>query len=192
MKKQYILFGICFTLISLNISCKVSNHSYETLYEKELAKENPDYFQELERVLYEFQDHLIEKGIIAHADHKSYRRLLRKIQQENRKEFNISYDLHGALKNISTLKNKNGISMQGRAKLQKQHHRKGFPEPFLSDQDLEVNHGKLNDALIAKRFLEYYGKKDYNRPLVRLKLFQFLSPNSEGVRYYYLGRPSKE
>lgn len=174
------------------MACKSTGNSIEQVYDEDLAKENPEYYTELKKVLSEFQNHLIENGILENSDNKSYIKLLRKIKKESKKDFEIGYHFNDSLKKINVLKKNEGLSMEGRAKIFRHSNPKDLKR-YLSFYNIDnTPNGELKDALFAKKLLNFYNQKDYDLPIARVKLFKFIDPDSEGVTYIYVGKPTKE
>lgn len=192
MSRQYLIFALCLFLLFINVGCKTTRLSIEEIYDEDLANENPEYYEGLKEVLSEFQNHLIENGILENSDNKSYIKLLKKIKKDNKKDFEISYDFNEALANLKVLKKNEGLSMKARAKTFRHSKPKDLKRILPFYTIAESTTGKPIDFIIATKFLKFYKQEDYDLPIVRVKLFKFLKPDPNGVIYIYLGRPTKE
>ncbi|MET7029503.1 hypothetical protein [Sediminicola luteus] len=192
MHRHYLIFALCLFLQFINVGCKTTRLSIEEIYDEDLAKGNPEYYEGLKVVLSEFQNHLIENGILENSENKSYIKLLKKIKKDNKKDFEISYDFNEALDSLKVQKKNEGLSMEARAKKFKHSKPKDLNRILPFYTIAETTNGRPSDSLIAKKFLKFYKQEDYDLPIVRVKLFKFLDPDPKGVIYIYLGRPTKE
>lgn len=185
--------GICFTLLTLNSACKVTNNQFEIKYDQGLSEENPEYYRELNRILLEFENHLISQKIITSKDNKNYIRLLERIKKQGKKDFDITYPLSDSLNGISKLL-KNDGTLSGITGFRSHLNSKESKEILFQEKiaGLINNKVEISPSVIATVMLEVYDEEDYDLPKIKTKLFKFLDPNSDWVIYIYVGKPITE
>ena len=194
MKKALIILGICCYLFSTKANCQMTTNEYEVEIDKLLAEKNPDYYDGLKKILSEFQKGLISKGIIADGTYQSYVGLLKQISEDDRMEFEIEYDLKRALKQLGEGITKNMPSIESTL-LARNYWNIENSKGFLFNQkvsELFQNGQELNRSIFSELMLDTYSEDDFQLPLIKLKIFRFLDPNSESIMYIYAGRPNPE
>ncbi|MBD0852084.1 hypothetical protein [Maribacter arenosus] len=162
--------------------------------EKGIAKENPEYYTGLKTILWEFQEHLISSGIIKNNDYESYIGLLEQIRMDDKKEFDITYNLSDALEGLIQHLNNDGLSVKSSI-IGNKYFNYTDSKSFLFNQkmsELIAKKEDLNRSTLANVILQVYDEKDFELPLIKLKIFRFLDPNSDNIMYIYAGRPSPE
>jgi hypothetical protein len=194
MKKALIIFGLCCLLNTSIIICQVTTNKYEVEMDKGLAKKNLEYYNGLKSILAEFQEHLISQRIIENNDYQSYVGLLKQLGSNSKKEFDITYNLKDSIEKLGQRYNSEALSAEsffsGTSHLD-------FRESknFLFHQKMSELFAKkedLNHSTLANVILQVYDEKDFELPLIKLKIFRFLDPNSDGIMYIYVGRPNPE
>lgn len=172
----------------------MTTNEYEVEIDKLLAEKNPDYYDGLKKILSEFQKGLISKGIIADGTYQSYVGLLKQISEDDRMEFEIEYDLKRALKQLGEGITKNMPSIESTL-LARNYWNIENSKGFLFNQkvsELFQNGQELNRSIFSELMLDTYSEDDFQLPLIKLKIFRFLDPNSESIMYIYAGRPNPE
>ncbi len=194
MKNLIIILGICCFILTSKLFSQVTSNKYEVEVEKGIAKENPEYYAGLKTILWEFQEHLISSGIIKNNDYESYVGLLEQIRLDNKKEFDITYSLSDALEGLIQRLYSDGLSVKSSI-IGKKYFNITDSKSFLYNQkvsELIAKKEDLNRSTHANAILQVYDEKDFELPLIKLKIFRFLDPNSDGIMYIYLGRPNPE
>ncbi len=186
-----VIWSILFTS---TISSQVTSNKYEIEVEKGLAKENPQYYNGLKIILQEFQEQLFSKGIIEQNISESYIGILEQIVADSEKEFEITYNLNDSLKVLNKTLNKDEISVESSVTTMK-YFNINNSKIFLLNQKISeiINNDKdINRSTYARLIMEVFDEKDFELPLIKLKLFRLIDPNSDSVFYVYVGRPNPE
>ena len=194
MKDLIIILGICCFICTSKLFSQVTSNKYEVEEEKGIAKENPEYYAGLKTILWEFQEHLISSGIIKNNDYESYIGLLEQIRLDNKKEFDIKYRLSDALEGLIHRLNSDGFSVKSSI-IGNKYFNATDSKSFLFNQkmsELIAKKEDLNRSTLANVILQVYDENDFELPLVKLKIFRFLDPNSDNIMYIYAGRPNPE
>ncbi len=172
----------------------MTSNKYEMEVEKGLEKENPEFYNGLKIILKEFQEHLISKGIIDNSNYKSYVGLLDNIRDDEDKEFEIEYNIGDSIQKLAK-----GIKYEGLSPENFVNGIKYFngtdSKSFLFNEkvsELTEKKEKFNRSVYADILVEVYDEKDFQLPMVKLKIFRFLDPNSDFVIYTYVGKPNPE
>ncbi len=174
--------------------CQVTTNKYEVEIDKLLAEKNPEYYDGLKDILSEFQKSLISKSIIVDSTFKSYVRLLKQISEDDKLEFDITYDLNDSLEGLGEGLFKVIPSIES-AVIGQNYLNINNSKDFLFNQkvsEMVKNGQELNRSKFANLILEIYDEKDFKLPLIKLKVFRFLDPNSDYDIYIYAGRPNPE
>lgn len=167
----------------------MSQDKYEVELDRIISKENPEYYNQLKIILKEFQEHLISSGVIKNGDYSSYHKLLKQIQSGNKKDFNITYNIGDSLKLLNNDRFQKTLINNIRL-LNHNESKSSLFQKKLSE--LKKIKKKFNCSDFAKLLLDIYEKDDYDLPLVRLKLFKFLDPNTDSIIYIFAGKPNPE
>ena len=180
-------------MFSPKTTSQVTTNKYELEFDKLLAKKSPEYYDVLINILSQFQESLISSNIIENNNYQSYIGLLNRISEDDKLEFDITYDLKGSLEGHVDGLNK-AFSTESTLIAQNYlniHNSKNF---LFSQKVSEMtqNGQRLNRSTLADLILEVYDEKDFELPLVKLKFFRFLDPKSDFVVYTYGGRPTPE
>lgn len=172
----------------------MTTNEYEVEIDKLLVEKNPDYYDGLKKILSEFQKGLISKGIIVDGTYQSYVGLLNQISEDDKMEFQIEYDLKQALKGLGEGITKIMPSIESTLLAQNYSNIENSKD-FLFNQkvsELFKNGQELNRSIFSELILDTYSEDDFQLPLIKLKIFQFLDPNSDSIMYIYVGRPNPE
>ena len=84
-------------MFSPKTTSQVTTNKYELEFDKLLAKKSPEYYDVLINILSQFQESLISSNIIENNNYQSYIGLLNRISEDDKLEFDITYDLKGSL-----------------------------------------------------------------------------------------------
>ena len=163
---------------------------YEIELDKYIQKENVEFYSGLNKIINEFEQHLISQGIIEKSDYDNYARLLKEIGSEKEKELNISYNLDATFQGLLNRLNLEESSLYiqyAKAKGTKDLNSKTSKSLLFNEKvsALIKNKNKLTRSEIANLILDVYDSKDYELPLVKLKIIRFLDPNYDSVIYSY-------
>lgn len=194
MKKALIILGICCFMFHTKANCQMKTNEYEVEIDKLLLEKNPDYYDGLKKILSEFQKDLISKGIIVDGTYQSYVGLLKQISEDDKMEFQIEYDLKLALKGLGEGITKIMPSIESTLLAQNYSNIENSKD-FLFNQKVSKlfkNGQELNRSIFSELILDTYSEADFQLPLIKLKIFRFLDPDSDGIMYIYVGRPNPE
>jgi len=163
---------------------------YEIELDKYIQKENVEFYSGLNKIINEFEQHLISQGIIEKSDYDNYARLLKEIGSEKEKELNISYNQDATFQGLLNRLNLEESSLYiqyAKAKGTKDLNSKTSKSLLFNEKvsALIKNKNKLTRSEIANLILDVYDSKDYELPLVKLKIIRFLDPNYDSVIYSY-------
>jgi hypothetical protein len=190
MKNTLIIFAICFFMFSPKTTSQVTTNKYELEFDKLLAKKSPEYYDVLINILSQFQENLISNNIIENNNYQSYIRLLNRISEDDKLEFDITYDLKGSLEGhvdglSKAFSTESSLIAQSYLNI---HNSKNF---LFSQKVSEMakNGQELNRSTLANLILEVYNEKDFELPLVKLKIFKFLHASSDFIVYTNYGKP---
>jgi len=170
----------------------MTTNRYEVEINKLFAKKNPTYHSKLKNILSKFQDGLIANNIIVDSTYNSYVRLLKQMGTENQFEFEMNYDLKEALDGHGEAIGKFIPSPESSLIVKNYFNNNSSKESAFNQKVLESidNEQKLNRATIANLIMEFYDEKDFELPLVKLKVFQFLDPNADYITTIFIGKPN--
>ncbi|WP_350290418.1 hypothetical protein [uncultured Croceitalea sp.] len=189
MKKVCTVLMLIFSLLPSKSFSQVSSDKYEVELDKLIAKEYPKYYNSLKTILGKFQEHLISNKVLKNSEYSSYVRLLKQIQSNNNEKLNITYNIDDFISRI-----KSGdiekIIMNNLKSLNISESKNALFQVKLTE--LMKRKKKLNRSDIAKVFLDTYEENDYELPMVKLKLFKFLDPNTNDVIYIFAGKPNQK
>ena len=162
--------------------------------EKGLEKENPEYYDGLKIILKEFQEHLISKGIIDNSNYKSYVGLLDKISSDKDKELEINYNIGDSVQKLAKGIKYEELSPENFVNAMRYFNETDSKSFVFNEKMSELIKKKeeLNRSIFADLLLKVYDEKDFELPMVKLKIFRFLDPNSDVIYYIYAGRPNPE
>lgn len=166
----------------------MSADKYEIELDKLIAKKHPKYYNSLKTILVKFQEHLISNKVLKNSEYRSYVRLLKQIQSNNNKKLEITYNIGDSISRIKSDDIENTILNN----LKSLNILKSKSVLFqVKVSELMKRKKKLNRSDIAKVFLDTYEENDYELPLIKLKLFKFLDPNTDDVIYIFAGKPTQ-
>ncbi|MFS4492403.1 hypothetical protein [Maribacter sp. 2308TA10-17] len=163
-------------------------------FEKGIEQENPEYYKGLKTILKEFQEHLISKHIIDNSDFKNYAELLDKISVDKDKEYEIEYNISDSLQKLAKGLNYEGPSPESFVKGMKYLNATDSKSFLFNEKVSELIRKKeeYNRSVVATILLEIYDENDFELPMIKLKFFRFLDPNSNFVVTTYMGKPNLE
>lgn len=194
MKLPSTILIICSFLFCLKANSQMISNKFETEFEKVIEQENPEYYNGLKTTLKEFQEHLISKHIINSSDYKSYAGLLDKIRADKDKEYEIEYNISDSLQKLAKGLKYEGPSPESFVKGMKYFNETDSKSFLFNERVSELIRKKeeYNRSVFADILLEIYNEEDFELPMIKLKFFRFLDPNSDFVVTTYLGKPNPE
>ena len=168
--------------------------SYEAQFDKVLQEGHPVYFKGVSQILFDFEQHLIDRKIIPNGKHGHYIDLLEIIAKNDSIRFPITYHLGDS---IQKLENELQIKGESPEVFSSLYMRTRNKEPkkaryaAILQEKLEGTK-RLERAEIAAAMLLVYRPEDLNFLVCKRDVYEFLDPNTEGVLYLYMGKPTKE
>ena len=180
-------------MLTLKSICQVNPNQYEIEIDNLLQKKNPKYYNGLKNILLEYEDELIAKKILLEGTYQSYAGLLKQIAKQENPTFSISYDLRSALKQlgdgISTIMPSIESSLISNKYLNLNNSKDFVFNQMISEM---VHNGmELDRSIFAKTCLEVYDEKDFELPMVKLKILRVIDPKLNLIVYSYAGGPNQ-
>lgn len=172
----------------------MKTNSYEVEIDKLLSEKNPEYYSGLKATLSEFQNELISKQLIADGAYSSYVELLKKIRDNDKFEFDITYNLKEKLEGLGEGISKIMHSLESSLLAQNYLNIKNSKNFSFNQKISElINNGhKLNRTEFANLILDVYNQEDFELLLIKLKILRFIDPKSDFVVMLYAGKPNPE
>lgn len=172
----------------------MTSNNYEVAFEKAIEKAHPEYCKGLQSMLKEFEAHLISKGIIENASYKSYAALLNEIRADKDKAFEIKYNIADSLQKLAKGLDYEGPSPESVAHAMAYYNETDSKSFVFNEKMSELIDKKveINRAIFADVLLTVYDEKDFELPMVKLKILRFLDPKSDVMYHIYVGEPHPE
>lgn len=190
MCKPVILFGILFLLSSPIIYSQVSTNKYEQQIDALLLKNNPDYYKGLEKVLTKFERELVSLGYLKDGSYEEFKTLLKQKSREDKIIVSTSFDLDEAINKLGP-----GIISEipsvEHSLISKQYFNSENSKYFILNHRISEqlrNNQKLNYPTLTDIYLKVFDENDFDLPLIKLKFYRLVNPNSELFFYVYKGK----
>ena len=194
MNIRSTLLILCCFLFTAKSHCQMTSNNYEVEFEKGLEKENPEYYKGLQSILKEFEEHLISKGIIENSSYKSYTGLLNEIRANKDKALAIQYTIGDSLQKLTKALAYEGPSPESVVHAMEYYNETDSKSFVFSEKMSELIEKKVafNRAIFADVLVTVYDEKDFELPMVKLKILRFLDPKSDVILHIDAGRPHPE
>lgn len=170
----------------------MTTNKYEVEFDKLLAKKNPAYYDHLKSTLDRFQESLVLNNVIDEINYQSFVNLLERIHKDEnwklKTDNHINEELHGLGKDLIGLFHTIEHSVIAQKYLNIDHSKTILITQQVSK--MAENGQQYNRSNTAELLLKVYDERDFELPMVKLKIFRFLNPHPDDVIYIAVGKPT--
>ena len=176
------------------IASQVTTNTYEVAVNESIKINDPENYTGLIKILDGFQKELFTRNSIADTTYNSYVHLLNQISKDSTFEITSNYAIGDSVQKLAKRFNYNGLKQMKTIGLAKYMQNNKAKSMLLNQKAGEVykEKGGVSRADYAQLLLDVYDENDFQLPTIRLQLFRFIDPNSDGVFYMYVGKPTQK
>ncbi|WP_423998474.1 hypothetical protein [Maribacter sp. IgM3_T14_3] len=186
MKSTTLLFVSIFLLLIYRLSAQVTNKTYDEAFNDAIAKQYPKYHTALLKVLDDFEQELIIKEVFSDGSFENYVKVLTKISKDSTYKVVSEYAIGDSVIKIS------------------KHYKIDYMSILTSDEVLSYSDNNAKNLLLNEKssaiamknggltysdyasiLLEVYDERDFQLPIIKLKIFKFIDPNTNGRWWFY-------
>lgn len=194
MKSASLILLIIILLFITPLTSQEFSITYEEAINKEIAHQYPEYYKELGRLLDDFQQELISKGVIKTGTYKQYVQVLSAISKDSTFEIFSDYAIGDTLRQLSKQVNYDHLNIMKAAPMIFFKKNVEIKSVVFNNKASQIYAEKKNLSRSdhAKLFLDVYNEADFQLPTIREQLYRFLDPNTDYILYTYIGKPTSQ
>ncbi|HDZ05532.1 hypothetical protein LCGC14_0067630 [marine sediment metagenome] len=187
-------FIIAFLFYSSRITSQVTTNKYEVAVNEVIKTNDPKYYTGLIKILDDYQKELITRNSIADTTYNNYIHLLTQISRDSTYEINSNYTIGDSVQKLAKRFSYDGLKQMKTIPLSRYIQNNEAKSILLNQKAGQVykNKGSISRADYAQLLLDVYDENDFQLPTIRLQLFRFIDPNSDGVFYMHVGKPTQK